>query len=93
MSTSPSAARPGVDKKHLTTSILLCHVEDLRGAADAGLRTAYIPRPLEWGPAIRPCRRRTGSTSPPSTFPTWPGNLADSSRSDAARPIAGRGSS
>ncbi|MFL5998009.1 MAG: haloacid dehalogenase type II [Streptomyces sp.] len=27
-----------------------CHLEDLRAAADAGLRTAYIPRPLEWGP-------------------------------------------
>jgi 2-haloacid dehalogenase len=26
-----------------------CHLEDLRAAADAGLRTAYIPRPLEWG--------------------------------------------
>jgi 2-haloacid dehalogenase len=27
-----------------------CHIEDLRAAANAGLRTAYIPRPLEWGP-------------------------------------------
>ncbi|MFJ9244728.1 haloacid dehalogenase type II [Streptomyces sp. NPDC101776] len=27
-----------------------CHLDDLRAAADAGLRTAYIPRPLEWGP-------------------------------------------
>jgi len=24
-----------------------CHVEDLRAATDAGLRTAFIPRPLE----------------------------------------------
>lgn len=27
-----------------------CHLEDLRAAADAGLRTPYIPRPQEWGP-------------------------------------------
>lgn len=26
------------------------HAGDLRAAAAAGLRTAYIPRPLEWGP-------------------------------------------
>jgi 2-haloacid dehalogenase len=26
-----------------------CHSDDLRAAADAGLRTAYISRPLEWG--------------------------------------------
>ncbi|MFJ8781725.1 hypothetical protein [Streptomyces sp. NPDC102476] len=27
-----------------------CHLEDQPAAADVVLRTAYIPRPLEWGP-------------------------------------------
>jgi 2-haloacid dehalogenase len=30
--------------------MVACHPDDLEGAAQAGLRTAYIPRPLEWGP-------------------------------------------
>jgi 2-haloacid dehalogenase len=30
--------------------MVACHPYDLDGAARAGLRTAYIPRPLEWGP-------------------------------------------
>jgi len=31
---------------------MLCaaHATDLRAAAQSGLRTAYIDRPLEWGP-------------------------------------------
>jgi 2-haloacid dehalogenase len=35
--------------------VMLCaaHAEDLRAAAVQGLRTAYIDRPLEWGPDIR----------------------------------------
>jgi 2-haloacid dehalogenase len=36
--------------------MVACHPYDLDGAARAGLRTAYIPRPLEWGP---------GTTVPP----------------------------
>ena len=31
--------------------MVACHPSDLEGAARAGLRTAFIPRPLEWGPA------------------------------------------
>jgi 2-haloacid dehalogenase len=30
--------------------MVACHPSDLEGAARSGLRTAYIPRPLEWGP-------------------------------------------
>jgi 2-haloacid dehalogenase len=36
--------------------MVACHPSDLDGAARAGLRTAYVPRPLEWGP---------GRTAPP----------------------------
>jgi 2-haloacid dehalogenase len=32
--------------------MVACHPGDLDGAARAGLRTAYIPRPLEWGPDV-----------------------------------------
>ena len=31
--------------------MVACHPDDLEHAAQAGLRTAYVPRPLEWGPA------------------------------------------
>ena len=31
--------------------LVAAHVGDLRAAAAAGLRTGYVPRPLEWGPA------------------------------------------
>lgn len=31
--------------------MVACHPGDLEGAARCGLRTAYVPRPLEWGPA------------------------------------------
>jgi 2-haloacid dehalogenase len=30
--------------------MVACHPSDLEGAQRAGLRTAFIPRPLEWGP-------------------------------------------
>jgi 2-haloacid dehalogenase len=30
--------------------MVACHPDDLRAAAEVGLRTAYVPRPLEWGP-------------------------------------------
>jgi 2-haloacid dehalogenase len=30
--------------------LVAAHVGDLRAASSAGLRTAYVPRPLEWGP-------------------------------------------
>jgi len=35
---------------------------DLRGAQEAGLRTGYVPRPLEWGSA---------GPQPPSPDPTF----------------------
>jgi 2-haloacid dehalogenase len=31
--------------------MVACHPSDLDGARRAGLRTGYLPRPLEWGPA------------------------------------------
>ncbi|WP_026123391.1 haloacid dehalogenase type II [Nocardiopsis chromatogenes] len=34
--------------------MVACHPDDLEGAAGAGFRTAYIPRPLEWGPEAAP---------------------------------------
>ncbi|GAU69285.1 putative epoxide hydrolase [Streptomyces sp. NBRC 110611] len=34
--------------------MVACHADDLEAAAGAGLRTAYIPRPLEWGPEAAP---------------------------------------
>lgn len=33
--------------------LVAAHVGDLRAAASVGLRTAYVPRPLEWGPSGR----------------------------------------
>lgn len=30
--------------------MVACHPGDLDGARSAGLRTAFVPRPLEWGP-------------------------------------------
>jgi 2-haloacid dehalogenase len=30
--------------------MVACHPSDLDGARHAGLRTAFVPRPLEWGP-------------------------------------------
>ncbi len=30
--------------------MVACHPGDLEGARRAGLRTAFVPRPLEWGP-------------------------------------------
>jgi 2-haloacid dehalogenase len=53
-----------------------CHVEDLRAAADAGLRTAYIPRPLEWGP-----------DHPASPAPDWV-DLSGRDIPDLARQLA-----
>jgi 2-haloacid dehalogenase len=34
--------------------LVACHPSDLRAARDAGLRTAYVARPLEWGPDREP---------------------------------------
>lgn len=35
-------------------TLVSCHAWDLAGAAAAGLRTAYVSRPLEWGPNAEP---------------------------------------
>jgi 2-haloacid dehalogenase len=34
--------------------LVACHPSDLRAAAEAGLRTAYVARPLEHGPQVAP---------------------------------------
>ncbi|MFI0451282.1 haloacid dehalogenase type II [Actinomadura sp. 6N118] len=34
--------------------MVACHPDDLAAAAKTGLRTAYVPRPLEWGPDAAP---------------------------------------
>ncbi|CAA9461473.1 MAG: Haloacid dehalogenase, type II [uncultured Rubrobacteraceae bacterium] len=34
--------------------LVACHPSDLRAAREHGLRTAYVVRPLEWGPDWRP---------------------------------------
>jgi len=34
--------------------LVAAHPSDLRAAAESGFRTAYVPRPLEWGPAAGP---------------------------------------
>ncbi|MFI9237418.1 haloacid dehalogenase type II [Streptomyces sp. NPDC053079] len=34
--------------------MVACHPDDLEAAAKAGLRTAYVPRPREWGPDAAP---------------------------------------
>jgi 2-haloacid dehalogenase len=48
--------------------MVACHPSDLAGAKQAGLRTAYVPRPLEWGPAQGPGaggQPQAGSAPPP----------------------------
>jgi 2-haloacid dehalogenase len=34
--------------------LVAAHPNDLAAAATAGLRTGYVPRPLEWGPGAKP---------------------------------------
>ena len=38
--------------------MVAAHAGDLRAAASHGLRTAYVPRPLEWGPDRPPAGKR-----------------------------------
>lgn len=40
--------------------MVACHPDDLAGAAGSGLRTAFVPRPLEWGPDAEPPAPPTG---------------------------------
>ncbi|MFJ9713241.1 haloacid dehalogenase type II [Streptomyces sp. NPDC101234] len=69
-----AAEQLGVSPQRLLMTA--CHVEDLRAAADAGLRTAYIPRPLEWGP-----------DRPAPAAPDWV-DLTATDISDLARQLA-----
>ncbi|HZG61977.1 MAG TPA: hypothetical protein VEY13_00480 [Rubrobacteraceae bacterium] len=34
--------------------LVAAHPDDLRAARSHGLCTAYVPRPLEWGPGVEP---------------------------------------
>ncbi len=43
--------------------MVAAHPEDLQAAAAQGLRTAYVPRPLEHGPAQSPASRSTTEAS------------------------------
>lgn len=43
------------------TMMAAAHSDDLRAAASLGLRTAYIHRPLEWGPQARDVQRPDAS--------------------------------
>ena len=55
--------------------MVAAHKDDLWPAKEAGLRTAFIPRPGESGRVTtRTCRRRRGLTSMPPTTRTWRGS-------------------
>ncbi len=57
--------------------MVACHPSDLVGAHQAGLRTAYVPRPAEWGPA--------GSAPPAPPAPPIADVVADDLMALAAR--------
>lgn len=59
--------------------MVACHPDDLEAAAKAGLRTAYIPRLLEWGPDAEP-------VDPPADV-----DLVANDVIDLARALAGTG--
>ena len=46
-----------LDLRPEEVAMVAAHPDDLRAAAEQGLRTVYVPRPLEWGPG--------GETEPP----------------------------
>lgn len=48
--------------------MVACHPSDLQGAKRAGLRTGFIPRPLEWGPD-------SGAPPPPADVDVAADNL------------------
>jgi 2-haloacid dehalogenase len=53
----PRTYRGAADLLELDPSevmLVAAHPLDLQGAQHAGLRTAYVPRPLEWGPNGQP---------------------------------------
>ncbi|GAB7029291.1 hypothetical protein AB0G35_33060 [Streptomyces sp. NPDC021749] len=55
----------GVEPRRLL--MVACHPDELAAAAYAGLRTAYLPRPLEWGPDAAPVPTPTGVDLVPSS--------------------------
>ena len=64
---------------------MAAHGSDLRGAG-AGLRTAFVSRPLEHGPGAAGEPPRTpASTSWPQTSSTWPGSWVQEARRRPAR--------
>ncbi|WP_033322890.1 haloacid dehalogenase type II [Actinomadura atramentaria] len=53
----PRVYRMAVDALGTTPDrvvLAACHPDDLAAAVAVGLRTAYLPRPLEWGPGAEP---------------------------------------
>lgn len=54
--------------------MVACHPGDLEHAARAGLRTAFVPRPLEWGPG------RTAPAPPPAVDVVAPDLIALAAR-------------
>ena len=48
------------------------HPWDLEGARDAGLKTAFVDRPLEYGPGSRAARGSRRRRSPSATCASWP---------------------
>jgi 2-haloacid dehalogenase len=53
--------------------MVACHPDDLEAAAGAGLRTAYVPRPLEWGLGSAP-------VDPPASIDLVAGDIVDLAR-------------
>ena len=50
--------------------LVAAHPRDLAGARAAGLRTAFVDRPLEYGPGSPPARTRTRTSRSP-TYSSW----------------------
>ncbi len=64
--------------------LVAAHVSDLRAAAACGFRTAYVPRPLEWGPDAAP------PAEPDPTFDVVAADFDALADQLAARPTGGR---
>ena len=61
--------------------LVAAHPSDLRAARDAGLKTAYVARPLEYGPISDLTGWKTAnSMSPQRIFSTSPISWAPESR-------------
>ncbi|TQN32155.1 2-haloalkanoic acid dehalogenase type II [Haloactinospora alba] len=67
--------------------MVACHKYDLRAAASLGFRTAFVARPLEFGPAgASTCAMRRSSASTPLTSSISPTNLAADTGGGSAFP-------